>query len=557
MISRRFGTGAIRPQARPRGLRAGVEPLEDRQLLATLLALSNANELLQLDSATPGTIVRTTPLTGLQDGESALGLDFRPATGQLYVLGSSSRLYVVSTATGVATPVGAGPFAPTLSGTAFGVDFNPVPDRLRVVGNAGQNLRIHPDTGSATADTALAFAAGDPNAGGTPNVVGSAYSNSFPGATTTTLYGIDSTRDALVLQGSAGGTPTSPNTGQLTTIGSLGFDTTDQVGFDIDGADGSELNVAFASLTAPGATTSRLFTVDLSTGVATGVGAIGGGRAIRDLAVVPRVETLYAVTAATTLVSFRADAPQVILGSTPITGLQLGETILGLDVRPATGQLYGLGSSSRLYVIAAATGVATPVGTGPFAPTLSGAAFGVDFNPVPDRLRVVSDADQNLRINPETGAVAATDTPLAYASGDAGGGLDPNVVAVAYTNNLAGATATTLYGIDSARDALVLHGSVGGSPTSPNAGVLTTVGPLGVDASDVTGFDIAANRNVAYAALAAPGDAASRLYVINLATGAATLVGPIGVVGQVQGIAVAPAGLVQLGAASLGVNEGG
>jgi hypothetical protein len=557
MTAKRFGHSPSRTATQPRRHRAVVEPLEDRQLLAALLALTSSNDLLQFDSVTPATITRSTPLTGLQAGETALGLDFRPATGQLYVLGSTSRLYVVNPTTGVATSVGAAPFGTALSGAAFGVDFNPVPDRLRIVSDTGQDLRINPNNGVDTVDTALAFAAGDPNAAADPNVVGSAYSNNVAGTSTTTLYGIDSNRDALVLQGSVGGTPTSPNTGQLTTVGPLGFDTTDQVGFDISGVEGSDLGTAFASLTAPGATTSRLFTVNLTTGAATSLGSIGGGRTVRDITVVPRVETIFAVTASNNLVSFRSDTPQVILGSTPIIGLQLGETILGVDFRPAGGQLYVLGSTSRLYVINTTTGVATAVGTGPFAPTLSGAAFGVDFNPVPDRLRVVSDADQNLRLNPETGVVAGTDTTLAYAVGDSNAGTDPNVVAEAYSNNVAGATTTTLYGIDSGLDILVTQGSAGGSPTSPNTGQLTTVGPLGIDASDVAGFDIGASRNVAYAALSAPGDTTSRLYVINLATGAATLVGPIGVTELVQGIAIASSGSLQFGASSVSANEGG
>ena len=42
---------------------------------------------------------------------------------------------------------------------------------------------------------------------------------------------------------------------------------------------------------------------------------------------------------------------------------------------------------------------------------LSGTAFGVDFNPMADRLRVVSDAEQNLRANADTGATT-TDATL-------------------------------------------------------------------------------------------------------------------------------------------------
>ena len=91
------------------------------------------------------------------------------------------------------------------------------------------------------------------------------------------------------------------------------------------------------------------------------------------------------------------------------------------------GSSTGLGSTSRLYTIDLTSGVATQVGASPFAAALSGTNFGFDFNPVVDRVRVVSDADQNLRLNPNNGALAATDTALAYAVGDANAGANPNM----------------------------------------------------------------------------------------------------------------------------------
>src|SRR5262249_19862360 len=150
--------------------------------------------------------------------------------GMLYSVTNNAgagRLYTVNTATGVATQVGTTPF--TLTGAAFGVDFNPVPDLLRITSDTGENLRINPGTAAvAGTDTALAYAATDPANGTAPVVVGSAYTNNFAGATSTKLYDIDANLDRVVLQGAA-----TPNDGQLFTRGGLGFDTTDQVGFDI------------------------------------------------------------------------------------------------------------------------------------------------------------------------------------------------------------------------------------------------------------------------------------------------------------------------------------
>src|SRR6187200_1617188 len=100
-------------------------------------------------------------------------------------------------------------------------------------------------------------------------------------------------------------------------------------------------------------------------------------------------ELIYGVTTTNLLVSFNSGAPGTILSSVAITGLQAGETILGIDFRPATKQLYGLGSTSRLYTINLSTGAATAVGP-PFTPALSGTAFGVDFNPTVDRIRITS-----------------------------------------------------------------------------------------------------------------------------------------------------------------------
>ena len=125
------------------------------------------------------------------------------------------------------------------------------------------------------------------NAGANPNIVGSAYTNSFSGTTTTTLYGIDSVRDILVTQ-------IPPNAGTLNTVGLLGFDTTDQVGFDIFFLG----NLAFASLTAVGGGSS-FFSINLATGAATAIGAIGNGLLISDIAIqqVPEPATLALLVA--------------------------------------------------------------------------------------------------------------------------------------------------------------------------------------------------------------------------------------------------------------------
>ena len=225
-----------------------------------ITVLTSDNRLLTIDSTIPGTVEKTVTVTGLDAGESLLGIDTRPASGQLFGLGSTNRVYAIDANTGVATAVGPdGAF--TLDGTSFGFDFNPVPDRIRITSDADQNIRVNPNDNSLSgADTDLAYDPIDVNALADPNVVGSAYVNSFPGAQVTTLYDIDSALDILAIQ-------TPPNAGTLRTVGGLGVDTSNAVGFDVSPKTG----VAYASLTVAGV--ANLYTINLLSGEATAVTA--------------------------------------------------------------------------------------------------------------------------------------------------------------------------------------------------------------------------------------------------------------------------------------------
>lgn len=255
---------------------------------------------------------------------------------------------------------------------------------------------------------------------------------------------------------------------------------------------------------------------------------------------------LLGLTANNRINWYAPELPGVAFFSVPISGLESDETILGIDNRPANGQLYGLSSGNRLYTISPFTGIATRVGQNTLSPTLRGTTFGVDFNPVPDRLRVVSDARQNLRLNPDTGAVVDADPNtdgvqpdgnIAYDAADVNKDATPRLAGAAYTNSVAGATSTTNYAIDTGLDVLVTQGSVGGMPVSPNTGRLFTVGRLGVDASDAVGFDITPDGR-AFAALTRPGESTSALYAIDLATGGARALGTFGGGQVIRGLTV-------------------
>jgi len=494
----------------------------------TVFAVTSGNNLIAFDLSTPNQIT-SRAITGLQSGESLVGIDFRPATGELYALGSNSRLYVINLSTGGAVFIGA---TPTLSGTLFGVDFNPVPDRLRIVSDADQNLRLNPDTGASAVmgggnDTSLSYASGDPNAGQNPSIVSVAYTNNFAGTSATTLYGIDSARDILVTIGGPDGSP-SPNGGQLFTVGGLGVDVTDVSGFDI-GEDG----IAIAAFTSPGAAQSLLFSINLQTGAAQPLTPVGSAQTVRAIAI-QTTPTVFGLTTGNNLISFKAGTPGSLIATRALAGLQSGETMLGIDFRPATGQLFGLGSSNRVYTINTATGDASPFAT--FTPALNGTDFGFDFNPVPDRIRVNSNLTENRRLNPNNGQQAAQDTALAYAATDINAGIAPNVVGAAYTNNFAGTNTTTLYVIDSNLDILCTQGGLNSSP-SPDGGQLFTVGGLGFNTSDQVGFDITPS-GAAFASLTALGGTTSTLFSVNLTTGAATQIGNVGGTETLRDIAV-------------------
>ena len=490
-------------------------------------ALTTTGRIISFDRASP-TITTAYNVTGLASGDALIGMDIRPGgmpAGQIYGLSNSGKLYVIDPATGIATlkstltadPADTtSPFT-TLSGTNFGIDFNPVVDRLRIVSDTGQNLRVNVDTGAVTTDGPL-------NVGGTtrPGVVEAAYTNNFAATCRTTLYYIDATTAKLL-------TTSDPNNGVVTEVGALGVSAGAMSGFEISTAsDGT--NTATAALLVGNATT--LYTINLTTGAASPNGALMGlqsNEQIRGIALAPAstaptntLGQMVATTASNKLVSFTTAAPQKLCTTTAISGLAAGENILGIDTRPADGAVYALGSGGNIYTVNPMTGAATLKSTlapamGDAFTALSGVEFGVDFNPVPDRLRVVSDTGQNLRINVDTGAVT-TDTAL--------NPTGSTVVAAAYTNAFAGAAFTTLYVLDTANDRLEIQGQPSGNP---NTGDLLAVGALGVgDVQSVAAFDISGTNNAAFAAVNIAGAATSELHSINLATGAATKINTIG-----------------------------
>jgi hypothetical protein len=399
------------------------------------------------------------------------------------------------------------------------------------VTSSDRSIHVSTVTGQVTTeDGHLQYASSDVAAGSDPLIAAIAFSDDHPFAAHTTLYGVDSMQGTLVRVGDVGGAPDPSSNGQVHTIGSLGIATDARVGFDITPQGG-----ALLSATAPGASQSDLYTVDLATGAVQQLGTIVVGSPVRALTwrgtPAPRV---FGITDQNTVVTFRPGTPTAISSSHAVTGLAAGETLVAIDQRPNDGLLYALSSASRLYTLNPATGATTALGP-PFTVALAGTAFDLEFTPLFGAARVVGDGDQNLRVNPLDGSVVAVDQTLMYGAADPQFGLDPGIVAAAFDHNEFGASETTLYAIDATADSLVRIGSLGGLPDLPNGGMLTTIGPLGVAVGPRSGMDIDTN-GVAFASLDL--GSVTNLCTIDLATGAVRDIGTIGGSGRVIDIAL-------------------
>lgn len=264
----------------------------------------------------------------------------------------------------------------------------------------------------------------------------------------------------------------------------------------------------------------------------------------------PRKEMVLALTQGHELIRFNAGQPRRILERKPLRGLPAGDALVGIDYRIARGELYGLSRQGRLYTIDTGSGQLTRVGSQPLALPLEGQAYGFDFNPAADRIRVVA-GSFNLRLHPDTGAAVDGDagTPgtqpdarLTYAVGDAAAGRTPDIVGAAYTYNKRDETITTNYALDRALGTLVRQGSLEGAQpvVSPNSGRLFTVGVLGLGPFADAAFDIADVTGAAFAAVRSSAIGPTRLYDVDLGSGRARLLGTVGDGSPLLGLAIEP-----------------
>ncbi|MFA9192498.1 DUF4394 domain-containing protein [Flavobacterium sp. FZUC8N2.13] len=443
-------------------------------------AITNNNSIVKYNAKNLTTPTATTPISGLPNGEKIISIDYRPATGQLYGLGTSSRLYFINEESGLATALGSAPFTPALNGTIASIDFNPTVDRIRLVTPTGQNLRLHPEIGTVVATD------GSINGGTNPNIGAVAYTNSVAGTSSTQLYDIDFAQDKLYLQN-------PPNNGTLEEVGSLGVDFSGVGNFDITPDNGCALAVTFDN------NASTLYKINLTTGKADNVGTFG-------LAVIGIAfkTNPVAFAASSDNKLYRFDPTNPTMNPVNFVGLLNDEMVVGLDFRPANGALFAITNQSRLLTVNTANGQVSAVGS-PLTPAVSGTFIGFDFNPMVDRIRLVTNTGQNLRLHPDLGTVAATDVSLNPGT--------PAVSGAAYTNNFATTASTNLFVIDHTTNMLY-------NQTPPNNGVLVSVGALGIDVESDNDFDIGGSSNKAYGLFKVAGTTA--VYSVNLTTGAAT-----------------------------------
>lgn len=237
----------------------------------TAYALTSTGSIITFDTSKPGSISATASVSGLSTGETLVQIGYRPADSTLYGITSDNLLVTVAPGSGAVTFVSSSAFSSdTLSSPT--ISFDPVQDQLRLV-STEYNLRISSSGTLVASNTKLAFASSDTYSGKTPQIAAIGYSNPASGATSTTLYALDVTTQSLLRVGDADVSSTSSvDAGLLHTIGSTGVTFTIDAGLCLQ----SGSTTAYAVLQQSGSG-AALYTIDLSSGAASEVGAIGSG----------------------------------------------------------------------------------------------------------------------------------------------------------------------------------------------------------------------------------------------------------------------------------------
>lgn len=242
---------------------------------------------------------------------------------------------------------------------------------------------------------------------------------------------------------------------------------------------------------------------------------------------------IFGLTTSNEIKVFDSSSPSSIQSSGTVSGLNTGDRLVALDYQAASGNLLMLGSHSTVYKLNSLSGssfAATLLNS--LDPKVPGNDFGFDFNPAfmsGAFARIITNENDNRVINGTSGQYLnpVEKTDVFYGAGDANEGANPNIVGIAYDNNVAGAVSTQQFGIDSSLGIL--------TTVANNAGTLATVGNLGIGGpiSSELGFDIAASGE-AFASIN------SSLYSIDLGSGAASWIGAISGAETIRDISAVP-----------------
>ncbi len=321
-----------------------------------------------------------TLITGLASGQFIVALDIRPQTQGLFGLAvdmaaDSAQLFHLQPGTGAATAVGPAFQLHGFSGQPLSLflhpwdmDYDPRTDTLRAM-QGNLNFRIQATTG-------LPVDTHDINAGNQPDpfltsiIEGCAFTNSQPDATHTTLYTLSPSSGQLQLRSPEDVTaPTASKTITVAGVplqfdGVSGFDIAPGVNVTQDGA----VPIGFGHAILHVAGKRILYRIHLATGEASAVTPVASSPICFTFR--PRLSVAVALEGndTNTLVTFSPTAAVPTFTPRPVSDLTAGETVVALDVRASTGQLYGLGvnaatDSATLYLIQPRLGILTPVGT--------------------------------------------------------------------------------------------------------------------------------------------------------------------------------------------------
>jgi len=201
---------------------------------------------------------------------------------------------------------------------------------------------------------------------------------------------------------------------------------------------------------------------------------------------------------------------------------------IGMDWRVTNDMIYAVDDNNRIYTVDVITQEVTLVSTASCNMNATVNFFGVDFDPTNGDLHIIRQDGRHWRIDPDSGDCTLVSRTLSYDPNDVNKGKTPRVAAIAYNNNLANATTTTLFGLDYANRLLV----------EIDGAVLTTIATLDFTTNGTESFDIfGLNSGWAFINEAKPS-----LHTVNVVSGSSTRVRQLNIVWQDIGFTVVPAG---------------